>query len=95
MKRAPLAPQCPSCGNPVSLNARSCGRCGARRRGDRWDEPESLDGLDLPDEDFDYDEFVRREFGEGKARRSFQEHLWWWVALILLIAFAFSYVIAF
>lgn len=95
MKRVPAQPHCPSCGHSVSLNARSCGRCGARRRGDRWEEPESLDGIDLPDEDFDYDDFVRREFGEGKTRRTFREHLWWWVALILLIAFACSYLVVF
>lgn len=95
MKRVPAQPHCPSCGYTVSPNARSCGRCGARRDGDLWEESESYDGLDLPDEDFDYDDFVRREFGEGKARRSFKEHLWWWVALILLIAFAFGYAFAF
>jgi hypothetical protein len=46
--------------------------------------------LDLPDETFDYQEFVQREF-EGKTtgpRRSLQT-LWWLVAAVVIIALAF------
>jgi hypothetical protein len=51
------------------------------------------DGLDLPDEDFDYDEFIAREFGSGREASSFAKNKWWWVALILVLVFALSYLL--
>lgn len=43
------------------------------------------------DPDFDYDEFIAREFGEqsdSPAPRDWRKFLWWLTALITLIAFA-------
>lgn len=78
---------CPECGADVSPNALGC-RCGARKVDGQWVASETYDGVDLPDEeDFDYDEFVAREFGEGKSEKSFREVFWWLVALLTLIAF--------
>lgn len=88
-------PRCPECGAEVHLNSLSCGQCGARRGAHGWEQDEVYDGLDLPGEendDFDYDDFVAREFGTGPktgwqswpARRRF----WWVVAVITLIAFS-------
>lgn len=85
--------RCPTCANPLSPNARSCGRCGTRREGGTWLMPESADGLGIDDEAFDYDDFIRREFGEGGksgswfSRMSAKERFWWAVAVILLAAF--------
>lgn len=85
-------PRCPECGAPVHLNASACRHCGARKGSAGWQRSERYDGLDLPeDDDFDYAEFVAREFGEGQkagwrgweARRRF----WCVVAVITLIAF--------
>jgi len=43
--------------------------------------------LDLPEENFNYEEFVQREF-EGKAPASSRVHwLWWIVALSLALLF--------
>ena len=28
-----------------------------------WEQTEDYEGLDLPDDDFDYDDFIAREFG--------------------------------
>lgn len=86
--------RCPTCAHPLSPNARSCGRCGARREGATWLTPESADGLGIDDEPFDYDDFIRREFGEeGKGgswftRMSAKERFWWVVAVVTLVAFA-------
>lgn len=79
--------QCPECGADVSPNAQGC-RCGARKVDGEWIASETHDGLDLPDaDDFDYEEFIAREFGEGKPKKSFRDYFWWFVALITLIAF--------
>lgn len=91
----PLDFRCPTCGESLSPNARSCGRCGARRDGSDWVAPSTYDGLDLGDgEDFDYDDFLRREFGhDGRGGNWFtrmtpKERFWWVVAVIVLAAFA-------
>lgn len=66
--RAAMTPEiCPNCGAEVPRKARACPECGACDE-TGWSERARYDGLDLPDDSFDYDEFTRREFGE--ARRS-------------------------
>lgn len=91
--------RCPTCGKSLSPNARSCGGCGARREGKDWFGPEAYDGLGLGDEDFDYDEFLRREFGGAGSgpggwflRMTPKERFWWVTAVILLIAFVLAFV---
>jgi len=88
--------RCPTCATPLSPNARSCGRCGAQREGDSWLTPESYDGLSLDEDTFDYDDFLRREFGSGPSggganwftRMSGKERFWWFTAVVVLVAFA-------
>ncbi len=93
MKRASTDFRCPSCGASISPNARSC-VCGAQRDGSGWIASETYDGLDLGEDDFDYDDFVRREFGaDGRkvnwfARMTPKERFWWVVAVVLFVAFA-------
>lgn len=59
----------------------------------RWEEPEAYDGVDLPDDDFDYGEFIRNEFGEGELQdRSFRKTFWWAVAVITLICLCLDFV---
>lgn len=50
---------CPHCGQPVSVHARMCRNCGASDDCG-WNEYDAIG--DLGDDDFDYDEFVAREF---------------------------------
>jgi hypothetical protein len=43
--------------------------------------------LDVPEEDFDYDKFVQREFGpKNKAKPEGIHWVWWIAAIILVIA---------
>ena len=49
-----------------------------------WKQPSALDGLDLPDEDFDYDDFCRREFGKKPHRQTGLKWYWWLLAIALL-----------
>ena len=43
------------------------------------------DALDLPDEDFDYDEFVAKEFGHKPHRKIGIKWYWWVTAIVLLV----------
>ncbi len=50
-----------------------------------WEQAVEYDGLDLPDDDFDYREIMDREFG-GKPHRRIGIRWYWWVtALVLLV----------
>lgn len=82
---------CPGCAAPLSPNARSCGQCGAKRESAGGRAPRGGDGFD--EDTFDYDEFLRREFGGGTTagswftRMTAKERFWWGTAVILLAAF--------
>ena len=80
MRRGPET--CPNCGADVPRGARAGPDCGADER-TGWSDRADADRLGIHDpDDFDHDEFVRREFGgPGSARRP----LWFWVAAVLLL----------
>ncbi len=54
---------CPVCGDDVPPGAAACPGCGADDETGWNEEATASDGLSLPGGDFDYDDFVRREFG--------------------------------
>lgn len=79
---------CPACGHDVPANALACPECGADRKSG-WKE-DVYDGLNLPDDDFDYDAFVEAEFGSSLRVAGLKP--WWWVtAIFLIILFAAIY----
>jgi predicted nucleic acid-binding Zn ribbon protein len=78
---------CPNCGADVPAKAQACPECGADEK-TGWSEEAYVGGLNLPDESFDYDEFVDREFGKKKARAQGVNWFWWVVAALLVIFFA-------
>ena len=75
---------CPNCGADVPPGANSCPECGADEQ-TGWSEQARYNGLDLPDENFDYDDFVKRELGGQKAVPS-GIHWFWWLVAILVVA---------
>ena len=76
---------CPGCGAEVRVGSRGCPKCADKPRS--WEQDEYLDGSDLPDEDFDYNDFVRREFGKGPSRLKPRGLRWyWWLTALLLLA---------
>jgi hypothetical protein len=88
-KLAPLSPPeiCPVCGEDVPRKALACLECGAdHRSGWRADADEA----DLPVGDFDYDAFMRDEFGRSAKPRG-TKLLWWLTAMILILALLASY----
>ncbi|MCB1209303.1 MAG: hypothetical protein KDK97_08250 [Verrucomicrobiales bacterium] len=83
--------QCPVCGEWVPRGAAACDQCGSCAKSGWNDEDRAYDGVDLPDEDFDYDDFVEREFGGEAGNDRLTRQLWWWVALILFLVLLIAY----
>ena len=87
--------QCPVCGEWVPRGAAACDDCGACAKSGWKKNAETYDGLDLPDEDFDYDEFVQREFGTGKpSKDKSRDTFWRWVAAIVLGVLVLGYLLS-
>ena len=80
---------CPHCGAPVPPRARACPVCGSDEE-TGWSEQAEAQRLGLPDEAFDYDEFVREEFGSPTDPPSLRPpgitRFWWAVAVLILVA---------
>ncbi|MEO5720702.1 MAG: zinc ribbon domain-containing protein [Chthoniobacterales bacterium] len=91
-KRSPLpAPEiCPVCGEEVSRNALACRECGADHNSGWRIDADLHDALGESSEDFDYDDFVRSEFGSSVKPGGIRT-LWWITALILLLALGALY----
>ena len=88
---------CPNCGTLVPEEAKACPECGSDEE-TGWSDHAQAQRLDLPDDDFDYDAFVKEEFGGGEGKRSVPQvkphglsWLWWIVGLLLLAALAFGF----
>ncbi len=83
---------CPSCGADVPPKARACPECGADEE-TGWSERAEAQRLGLPDDEFDYDEFVKDEFGGKKSnvRPKGISPLWWVVAVGLLVLIVFYF----
>ena len=76
---------CPNCGAELPRNAKACPECGADETAG-WSEAGGAKHLGLPDEEFDYQEFTRREFGGRSPKPSGIRWFWWGVGLLLLAA---------
>jgi len=92
---------CPTCDHEVIVGM-SCVVCSKNTKPKRktkqskkakssrkpWEQDEIYDGLDLPDEDFDYDDFAEREFGIHNSNKSPHQKIgiawYWWVTAIVL-----------
>jgi RNA polymerase subunit RPABC4/transcription elongation factor Spt4 len=76
---------CPNCGASVPPNAKSCPECGSDEK-TGWSETAYADKLGIPDENFDYDKFVKEEFGPPSDRVKPRGIHWiWWVTAIVLV----------
>ncbi len=80
---------CPNCGADVPRNAKACPGCGADEE-TGWSDSAYAGNLGIPEEKFDYDDFVKQEFGGEKKPRGIS-WLWWATALALLLLFLFFY----
>jgi uncharacterized membrane protein YvbJ len=82
----PAPETCPNCGADVPRRAKACPECGSDEK-TGWSDEAHVQSLDLPDDEFNYDEFVQREF--GKPKRPPMKILWWCVAVALLVTSLF------
>ena len=80
---------CPVCGEDVPRTALACPECGADHNSGWREDAETYDAVDLPDEDFNYEEFVKQEF--GSSRRPVIKTVWWVTAILLVAAFIAIY----
>lgn len=49
--------------------------------------------MDYPDDSFDYDDFIAKEFGEGQPHKQIGIAFYWWLtALILFLVCLFFWV---
>jgi len=72
---------CPHCGADIPRNAHACPECGSCEQ-TGWSEEAKQQGLDLPEDSFDYDNFVKEEFGSQNRPRGISP-MWWIVALVI------------
>jgi RNA polymerase subunit RPABC4/transcription elongation factor Spt4 len=79
---------CPNCGADVPRNAKACPGCGADEK-TGWSDSAIADNLGIPDENFNYDEFVKEEFGTGQVKPRGIRWVWWVTALLLVVLFLF------
>lgn len=73
---------CPNCGADVPAKAKACPECGSDEK-TGWSDEQHYNGtgIEAPD-DFDYDEWQRRETGTPRPGIGW----WWWlVAVVVLI----------
>ncbi len=74
---------CPNCGAEVPPDAKACPECGSDEK-TGWSEEARADQLGLPDESFDYKDFVKREFGPQRPIPRGIHWFWWIVALVVV-----------
>ncbi len=88
--------QCPVCGEWVPRGAAACDDCGACAKSGWKANADTYDGVDLPDEDFDYDDFIQREFGgsSGSRPRMSKQTFWRIVAAIVLGVMILGYLMS-
>jgi RNA polymerase subunit RPABC4/transcription elongation factor Spt4 len=79
---------CPVCGADVPAKARACPECGADEK-TGWSDNTIYDGTGIEDpDDFDYEDWKRREGVRG-ARSSGRQRMIWLAALAMLLLLIF------
>ncbi|MFO1501130.1 MAG: zinc ribbon domain-containing protein [Verrucomicrobiota bacterium] len=76
-----MAPETsPNCGADVPKHARACPECGACDE-TGWSDDVASSSADIPDDSFDYNEFVKREFGPKRVLPRGITWVWWGISL--------------
>lgn len=76
---------CPECGALVPDGAKACPECGSDES-TGWSESARASQLGIPEDEFDYDEYVKEEF-EPKKTGTGLSPFWWIVGVGALLAF--------
>lgn len=87
--RRPPPEICPQCGALVPPQALACPECGSDYE-TGWSDRATAQRLGVPDDEFEYDQFVREEFGPHPGRPKVRPRgiswVWWVVALVLIVS---------
>ncbi len=86
-----LTYRCPFCDQEVRVG-QPCPGCAKKtkpkppkkRAKKSWEQSSTYDGLNLPDDDFDYDEFISREFGKAPHKTLGLAWYWWLLGVLVL-----------
>ena len=78
---------CPNCGADVPRKAKCCPGCGSDET-TGWSDSAHAENLGVPDDNFDYEEFMKDEFG-GRTKPRDIYWVWWLTALLLVLLFLF------
>jgi hypothetical protein len=81
---------CPFCDRNVRVG-KPCPGCASKKQTSKpakksWQSEPTEDGLGLPDDNFDYDDFVAREFGKTPHRQLGVKWYWWLLGVVVLTA---------
>ena len=79
---------CQGCANKQKAKAVEPGKTAKPKRA--WEQDKMYEDLDLPDEDFDYDEFVAKEFGRMPHKKIGVKWYWWVLGVFLLVVMMVS-----
>ena len=75
---------CPVCGATVPAKASVCPDCGSDEQ-TGWSDKTIYDGTGIEDPDeFDYEDWKRKELGDGPQRTG-RQWFWWAVAVVALV----------
>jgi len=75
----------------VPRRAAACPECGADHNSGWKEDADDYGAAGLPDEEFDYKEFVRREFGASPWPAAIKT-FWWATAIVVIVALIALYV---
>ena len=80
---------CPHCGEEVAAGAKVCPHCGSDDR-TGWSDDADMWAADIPagyseDDDFDYEEFIRREFPDRQSPARWLRRLLFAVLVAVLV----------
>ena len=81
---------CPVCNEEVPPGALACPECGADHNSGWRENADAYDAVNLPDADFNYDNFVKREFG-SRVKPSGLEMVSWIAGIALIAALILMY----
>jgi len=84
---------CPVCGEDVPRSALACPECGADHNTGWREDAATYEALDLPEEDFNYDKFVREEFGASYKPAGLKT-IWWVTGILIIVASVVLYLVS-
>jgi hypothetical protein len=79
---------CPNCGADVPSGARACPECGADEE-TGWSEEAAVGNLGIPEDSFNYEDYVKREFGGESSAETKRAGKWKMTAVVLLLLLGF------